>query len=102
MQEVGRNLPRLDAAEKTSGRATYIADIYRPGMLHGAILKSPYAHARILSYDTSAALAVPGVACVLTGNDVRKREIWPFHQGRMRARQTEGALRWRSRVSCGG
>ncbi len=78
MNEVGRNLPRLDAAEKTSGRATYIADIYRPGMLHGAILKSPYAHARILSYDISAALAVPGVVCVLTGNEVANGKFGPF------------------------
>lgn len=78
MNEVGRNLPRLEAAEKISGRATYIADLYRPGMLHGAILKSPYAHARIVSYEISAALALPGVACVLTGRDFAGGKFGPF------------------------
>jgi CO/xanthine dehydrogenase Mo-binding subunit len=78
MNEVGRNLPRLDAAEKTCGRATYIADMARPGMLYGAIIKSPYPHARIISYDTSAALALPGVACVLTGDDVPGGKFGPF------------------------
>ena len=78
MNEVGRNLPRLDAQEKINGRAIYIADLYRPGMLHAAILKSPYAHARILSYDVSAAMALPGVACVLTGADVPDGKFGPF------------------------
>ncbi|MDE0148482.1 MAG: xanthine dehydrogenase family protein molybdopterin-binding subunit [Rhodospirillaceae bacterium] len=74
---VGSSLPRLDAREKVTGRATYIADMVWPGMLHAAIHASPHAHARILGYDTSAALAVPGVACVLTGDD--------FPDGRMGA-----------------
>ncbi|MGH6988882.1 MAG: xanthine dehydrogenase family protein molybdopterin-binding subunit [Stellaceae bacterium] len=78
MNEVGRNLPRLDAQEKVTGRATYIADLYRPGMLHGAILHSPHAHARILSYDVSAALALPGVAGVLTGDDIAGGKFGPF------------------------
>jgi CO/xanthine dehydrogenase Mo-binding subunit len=78
MKEVGRSLPRLDATEKVAGRASYIADLYRPGMLHGAIVKSPHAHARILSYDLSAALALPGVACVLTGNDFAGGKFGPF------------------------
>jgi len=78
MNEVGRNLSRLDGGEKVSGRAAYVADLYRPGMLHGAILKSPHAHARIVSYDTSAALQLPGVACVLTGEDVSGGKFGPF------------------------
>ena len=78
MNAVGRNLPRLDALEKVVGRAAYIADLVRPGMLYGAILKSPYAHARILSYDVSAALALPGVAAVLTGDDVPSGKFGPF------------------------
>jgi CO/xanthine dehydrogenase Mo-binding subunit len=78
MNEVGRNLPRLDARDKITGRATYIADLYRPGMLHAAILKSPHAHARILSYDVAAAAALPGVACVLTGADVPDGKFGPF------------------------
>jgi CO/xanthine dehydrogenase Mo-binding subunit len=78
MNEVGRNLPRLDAREKVTGRATYIADLYRPGMLHGAIVNSRHAHARILSYDLSAALALPGAACVLTGDDISRGKFGPF------------------------
>lgn len=74
---VGASLPRLDAREKVTGRAQYIADMVRPGMLHAAIHASPLAHARIEGYDTSAALAVPGVAAVLTGDD--------FPDGRMGA-----------------
>jgi CO/xanthine dehydrogenase Mo-binding subunit len=78
MNEVGRNLPRLDARDKLTGRATYIADLYRPDMLHAAILKSPYAHAQIVSYDVSAAAALPGVVCVLTGADVPDGKFGPF------------------------
>jgi CO/xanthine dehydrogenase Mo-binding subunit len=78
VKEVGRNLPRLDARDKITGRAVYTADLYRPGMLHGAILKSPHAHARILSYDVSGALAIPGVVCVLTGNDIAGGKFGPF------------------------
>ncbi len=74
---VGASLPRLDAREKVTGRAQYIADMVRPGMLHAAIHASPLAHARIRGYDTADALAVPGVACVLTGDD--------FPDGRMGA-----------------
>ena len=74
---VGASLPRLDVREKVTGRAQYIADMVRPNMLHAAIHASPLAHARIRGYDTRAALAVPGVACVLTGND--------FPAGRMGA-----------------
>jgi CO/xanthine dehydrogenase Mo-binding subunit len=78
MSEVGRRLPRLDSREKVTGQAQYIADLYRPGMLHGAILGSPHAHARILSYDLTAALALPGVVCVLTGEDVKGGRFGPF------------------------
>jgi CO/xanthine dehydrogenase Mo-binding subunit len=74
---IGRSIPRLEMREKVTGRAHYIADLARPGMLHGAILGSPHAHARIKSYDTSAARAAPGVVCVLTGED--------FPAGRMGA-----------------
>ena len=66
---VGAGLARLDIREKVEGRAQYIADLYRPGMLHGAILGSPHAHARIKSYDLREALAVPGVHAVITGDD---------------------------------
>lgn len=61
---------RVDARAKVSGSALYAADVSRPGMLIGAILRSPLPHARIVSIDTSAAHALPGVHAVLTGADI--------------------------------
>ncbi len=55
---VGRRMPRLETREKITGQAQFTDDIFPRGMLHGAILGSPYPHARILSYDISAALAL--------------------------------------------
>ena len=66
---VGSRPIRHDALDKVTGRAKYGADIHLPGMLHGKILRSPHAHARILSIDTSKAEALPGVKAVLTSKD---------------------------------
>jgi carbon-monoxide dehydrogenase large subunit len=52
------------------GQGTYVDDVNLPGMLHGAVLRSPLAHARIVSIDTSAALAHPKVRAVITGKDL--------------------------------
>jgi CO/xanthine dehydrogenase Mo-binding subunit len=70
--EVGKRIPQLDTREKLNGDARYIADLYRPGILHGAILQSPHAHARILGYDLTRALAIKGVRAIVTGDDVRE------------------------------
>jgi 4-hydroxybenzoyl-CoA reductase subunit alpha len=67
---VGRSVPRIDAAELASGRAVFTDDIRLPGMLHGKILTSPHAHARVLKVDTSRAEALEGVKAVLTAADV--------------------------------
>jgi CO/xanthine dehydrogenase Mo-binding subunit len=61
---------RVDGLDKVTGAATYAADITRPGMLWGKILRSPYPHTRIISIDTSKARALPGVHAVLTGADL--------------------------------
>ncbi len=66
---IGQRLPKLDAADKASGRATYGHDVRLPGMLHGAILYSAHAHARILRVDTARAERLPGVKAVLTAAD---------------------------------
>ncbi|NUT41299.1 MAG: carbon-monoxide dehydrogenase large subunit [Thermoactinospora sp.] len=58
---------RKEDARFIRGRGTYVDDVRLPGMLHGAILRSPHAHARILSIDTSAAEAHPKVKAVITG-----------------------------------
>jgi len=72
---IGQPLPRIDGPGKVSGAATYVGDISRPRMLHGALLGSPYPHARILGYDTSRARALPGVKAVITADDLPDRGI---------------------------
>ena len=67
---LGQNYPRVDAADKVSGRSQYASDVYLPGMLMCKVLKSPKAHARILHIDTSRAQHLPGVRAVITGRDV--------------------------------
>jgi len=67
---VGRNIPRTIEADKVTGKAVYIDDFKRPGMLHGKILYSRYAHAKIVHVDASRARALPGVKAVLTGVDI--------------------------------
>ena len=66
---VGTRPVRHDGADKVTGRALYGADFDTAGLLHGKILRSPHAHARIKSIDTSAAEALPGVAAVVTNAD---------------------------------
>ncbi len=69
---------RQDGLDKVTGRARYAADIQLAGLLHGKVLRSPYAHARIRSIDTTRALALPGVKAVATAIDfaiVQQRDI---------------------------
>ena len=58
---VGTRPNRPDGLDKVTGRARYGADMYMPGMLHAAVVRSPHAHAKILKIDASAALALDGV-----------------------------------------
>jgi xanthine dehydrogenase molybdenum-binding subunit len=69
---LGKSVIRKDAIEKAKGNARYIADIQLPGMLCAKFLRSPHAHARIVSIDTTKAEALPGVKCVLTHKNVPK------------------------------
>ncbi len=69
LQVVGKRLPRVDAGERVTGRAIYPADLVRPGMVTGRIVRSPHAHARIVSIDTSRAEALKGVLAIVTGAD---------------------------------
>ena len=71
-QIIGHDIPRTDGREKATGTAVYTDDIKLPGMLHGKLLRSPVAHARILNIDVSKAAALPGVKCVITGEDTPK------------------------------
>ncbi|MEK7347623.1 MAG: molybdopterin cofactor-binding domain-containing protein [Candidatus Eisenbacteria bacterium] len=67
---VGKSVPKKDAADKATGKATYTGDFRLPGMLRGKLLGSPHPHAKILSVDTSEAEALPGVHAVITAKDV--------------------------------
>ncbi len=67
---IGRSIPRPDLGRLTQGRASFVSDMQLPRMLHAAFLRSPHAHAEILSIDTAAARAVPGVAAVFTASDM--------------------------------
>ena len=71
---VGKRPVRHDGYDKVTGKALYGADVYLPGMLHGKILRSPHAHARIRSIDTSRAEALPFVRAVLTSADMPEHE----------------------------
>ncbi len=67
---VGKGLPKVDAAAKVTGAIAYADDIDLPGMLFCKLLRSQHPYARIVSIDTSAARAMPGVVAVITGDDL--------------------------------
>ena len=71
--KVGTRPLRPDGVDKVTGRARFGADMNAPGMLIGQILRSPHAHARIRSIDSSAAEALPGVKAVVTRDDFADR-----------------------------
>ena len=66
----GRSINRFEDARFIRGEGAYVDDLSLPGMLHAAMLRSTYAHARIRSVDAAAARELPGVAAVLTGVDI--------------------------------
>ncbi len=68
-QVVGKPVERTDGRIKATGKARYAGDLVAPGMLHGKILRSPLAHAKILNVDTTRAKKLPGVMAVITGKD---------------------------------
>jgi carbon-monoxide dehydrogenase large subunit len=69
---IGRTVPRPNLNRLVQGRGQYVTDIVLPRMVHAAFVRSPYAHARILSVDTAEAKAMPGVAAVVTGPQLAK------------------------------
>jgi CO/xanthine dehydrogenase Mo-binding subunit len=72
---VGKSVFRL--LDKVTGRAKYCEDLKIPGMLYGKVLRSPYAHAKIISIDTSRAENMSGVRAVITGRDVPEKRYGP-------------------------
>src|SRR5690349_20464941 len=75
---VGQRVQRFEGYDKVTGESKYIADIALPGMLVGKVLRSPYAHARILNIDTSRAEKLSGVRTVVTAQDTIKRPWGAF------------------------
>ncbi len=75
---VGQRTPRIDGAERVTGKALYTFDVQLPGMLYGKILRSPHPHARIKKIDTRRAERLPGVRAVLSHKNTEKI---PFRQG---------------------
>lgn len=69
---IGRSVNRPNAKRLLAGKGRYVTDLKLPRMLHAAFLRAPYAHAEIISIDTSAAAAMPGVRLVATGEDLAK------------------------------
>ena len=86
---VGESAPRVDAPPKVKGEFLYGSDLSREGMLYGATLRSPHAHARIMRIDAVAARGMPGVRAVLTSDDLPTHEKF----GLMRADQPVLATR---------
>ena len=85
-KQVGTRPIRHDGLEKVTGRANFGADYSLPGMLHGAVLRSPHAHAKIVSIDASPALEVDGVKAVITAQDFptltragEREAVWGRH-----------------------
>ena len=76
----GRVPGMLDANLRVRGRVPYAMDAKMPGMLHAKLLRSPHAHARLVSIDATAARALPGVVAVVTGPDLANRDdIYPYY-----------------------
>ncbi|HEX6318150.1 MAG TPA: xanthine dehydrogenase family protein molybdopterin-binding subunit [Burkholderiales bacterium] len=72
---IGQPVRRVEDQRFLTGRSRYVDDMQLPHMLHGALVMSPHAHARIRGIDTKAALESPGVLCVLTGEDARSENL---------------------------
>ena len=72
---VGKRVPRLDGVDKVTGRTRFGADMTLPGMIWGAVLRSPHPHAELRRVDTSKAEKMPGVYAVLTGKDFPRDDL---------------------------
>lgn len=97
---IGRSVARPNAKRLLAGRGRYVTDLTLPRMLHAAFVRSPYAHARIVSLDMADAKAMPGVRLIATGDDLsqickpwvgtldhfkgmKSSEQWPLPRGKV-------------------
>jgi CO/xanthine dehydrogenase Mo-binding subunit len=97
---VGREAPRLDGHQRARGEAIYTADLALPGMLHAAVLRSPFARARVKKLDLGKALALPGVLGAVEPGDSHVLEREPsFHGAPVAAVAAESSARAREAVA---
>jgi xanthine dehydrogenase YagR molybdenum-binding subunit len=92
-QLIGKRISRVDGPWKSSGRVRYSYDVNRPGLLHGKMVLSPYAHAAIRSIDTSEAEKMPGVKAVQIILDPGKEVLWAGQEVVALAAETEEQAR---------
>ena len=78
-QIVNHSVPRRDGPAKVTGKAVYVSDVKLPAMAYAKVLRSPYAHAKIVSIDSAKAAARPGVYAVLTSNDLTGLNLYYGH-----------------------
>lgn len=76
MRVIGTDTPRVDGPAKVAGIAQYVADIQLPGMLYAKVLRSPHPHARLVRVDARKAAEVPGVAAVVTREDLEGLNVY--------------------------
>ncbi|MEK7468670.1 MAG: xanthine dehydrogenase family protein molybdopterin-binding subunit [Planctomycetota bacterium] len=77
MKSVGQRVPKLDAADKATGKSRYVQDLRLAGMLEAKILRSKVPHGRIVSIDVTEAWKVPGVRAILTAKDIPAK-VWGY------------------------
>src|SRR5260370_375891 len=73
---IGKRISRVDGPDKVSGRAKYTYDVHPSSMLFGKVVRCPYAHAKVVSIDTSAAEKMPGVKAVHIVQDAGTEINW--------------------------
>src|SRR5258708_32289505 len=78
---IGRSVPRPNLQRLTQGRGQYVSDVTLPRMAHGAYVRSPHAHARIVKIAAEVAKKAPGLCAVVTG-PVRAKGMTPWVAGR--------------------
>ena len=79
---VGKNVSRVDALEKVTGRAEYTVNFQLPRMLHGKLVRSPFPHAKIIGIDTRKAEILPGVRAIVTAMDTEQIKLGVLYRDR--------------------
>ena len=92
---MGHSVKRKEDLRFILGKGTYVDDVHLPGMVYGHMVRSPYAHAKIIGIRSEEAKKLPGVLAVITGQDL-ERQDWPGCQ----PYSTTGRWSWRPERCC--